>query len=102
MICYRVLVYSCINSWKSNCKRKIAMQNAEMSRLGGKLLEDLRISRDGQSIEQYFNVLATSNSIEEYPADLQKIAQEYLQAVKERGPVETWPLGSKRKNIAEK
>lgn len=78
------------------------MQNAEMSRLGGKLLEYLRISRDGQSIEQYFNILATSNSIEEYPADLQKIAQEYLQAVKERGPVETWPLGSKRKNIAEK
>lgn len=78
------------------------MQSAEMSRLGGKLLEYLRISRDGQSIEQYFNVLATSNSMEEYPADLQKIAQEYLREVEEKGPIENWPLDSKRKGTAEK
>lgn len=69
------------------------MQNTEMSRFGAKLLEYLRICHDGKSIERYFNALTTSNSIEEYPADLQKIAQEYLQAVEERGPIETWPLG---------
>lgn len=78
------------------------MQNAEMSRLGGKLLEYLRICRDGQSIERYFDILTTSNSIEEYPADLLKIAQEYLRAVEEKGPVETWPLSSTREDAIEK